>query len=171
MASNTQSTGMAKVVVHPSAMGRAVPRVQSSITVAVDTAYIAAQGGRNISKGIYMMDNRVSNGSTGEGTLELHSSVNDGDLVSFNAVPVNGEGVSGDTVVITGFTVSQGSVFTAAGQPRAFESPPNEPAGSYWIGQAMNQGSQTYQIQLKVTVGKLQPTTYFINWDPFITAR
>jgi len=169
MLSNTKQSGEAEVVVHPSPMGKATnPQVQSAITIAIDTAYVAAQGGRNIREGIYMMDNRVSNGSTGEGTLELRSAVNNGDLISFNAVPINGEGTSGDTVVITGFTVSNGSVFTAAGQPRQFDSPPGEPAGSYWIGQAMNEGQQTYQIQIKVTVGKLQPTTYFINWDPYI---
>jgi hypothetical protein len=142
---------------------------QAAITIAVDTAYVASQGGRNISQGIYMMDNEVSNGSTGEGTLELSTVCNVGDLIGFNAVPIDTE--SGDIVVITGFTVSQGNVFTAAGQPRQQPALPNEPAGSYWIGQAINQGSQTYQIQIKVTTGLLQPTSYYINWDPFVTAQ
>jgi len=86
-------------------------------------------------------------------------------------VPVDILGSSGDKVVITGFTVSQGSVFTAAGTPREQSALPGEPAGAYWIGQAMNQGEQTYQVQIEVTVGLLQPVTYFINWDPFITAK
>ena len=144
------------------------PRV--AITVAVDTAYVAAQQGNNISQGVYMMDNMVANGSTGEGQMELSTHVNNGDLIGFNSVPINALGTSGDTVVITGFTVSQGNVFTAAGQPRQQPSPHGEPEGAYWIGQAMNQGSQTYQIQIKVTVGKLHPVSYFINWDPFITS-
>jgi hypothetical protein len=143
---------------------------QTAITIAVDTAYVAAQQGRNISQGVYMMDNRVRNGSTGEGTLELSTKSFNGSLVGFNAVPINSLGTSGDSVVITGFTVSQGSVFTAAGQPRQQPSPPGEPAGAYWVGQCLNQGSQTYQIQIKVTVGVLQPVSYFVNWDPFITA-
>lgn len=143
-----------------------------SVQIAVDTAYVAAQAGKNISKGIYMMDNMVRNGSTGEGTLELSTVCNNGNLIGFNVVPINFLGSSGDKVVITGFTVSQGSVFTAAGQPRQQTTAPvGEPIGSYWIGQAMNQGSQTYQIQIDVTVGLLQPVSYFINWDPFITAR
>ena len=144
---------------------------QTSITIAVDTAYVAAQQGRNISKGIYMVDNRLRNGSTGEGTLELSTVCNNGDLIGFNAVPINILGASGDQVVITGFTVSQGSVFTAAGTPRQQPALPGEPAGAYWIGQALAQGHQTYQIQIEVTVGQLQPVSYFINWDPFITAR
>lgn len=144
---------------------------QTSVTIAVDTAYVAAQQGHNIGQGVYMMDNRVRNGSTGEGNLELHTVCNNGDLIGFNVVPVNILGTSGDSVVITGFTVSQGSVFTAAGTPRQQPALPGEPAGAYWIGQAMSQGQQTYQIQIAVTVGLLQPVTYFINWDPFITAR
>ncbi|MDR3528332.1 MAG: hypothetical protein P4L57_13745 [Rhizomicrobium sp.] len=144
---------------------------QTAITIAVDTAYVAAQQGRNISQGIYMMDNRVRNGSTGEGTLELSTVCNNGDLIGFNVMPIDILGTSGDVVQITGFTVSQGNVFTAAGTPRVQTSPPGEPAGAYWIGQALNQGNQTYQIQIEVTVGVLQPVHYFVNWDPFITSR
>lgn len=144
---------------------------QTSITIAVDTAYVAAQQGRNISQGIYMMDNMVRNGSTGEGTLELSTLCNDMSLIGFNVVPIDVMGGNGDQVVITGFTVSQGSVFTAAGMPRQKPSPPGEPDGAYWIGQAMGQGTQTYQIQIEVTVGQLQPVSYIVNWDPFITAK
>lgn len=143
----------------------------TSITIAVDTAYVAAQQGQNISDGVYMMDNRVRNGSTGEGALELTTVCNDGDLIGFNVVPINVLGTSGDSVVITGFTVSQGSVFTAAGSPRQQAALPGEPAGAYWIGQAMSQGTQTYQIQIEVSIGQLQPVSYFINWDPFITSN
>lgn len=79
----------------------------TAITIAVDTAYVAAQQGRNINQGIYMMDNMVANGSSGEGTLELHTKCPVGSLIGFNTVPINGEGASGDQVIITGFTVSQ----------------------------------------------------------------
>ena len=144
---------------------------QTSITIAVDTAYVAAQQGHNIGQGIYMMDNRVHNNSTGEGTLELHTVCDVGNLIGFNVVPIDSLGTSGDQVVITGFTVSQGNVFTAAGTPRQQPALPGEPAGAYWIGQALNEGSQTYQIQIAVTVGILQPVTYYVNWDPFITAH
>jgi hypothetical protein len=144
---------------------------QTSITIAVDTAYVAAQQGRNIAQGIYMMDNMVHNGSTGEGTLELTTVTNNGSLIGFNVVPIDILAANGDQVVITGFTVSQGSVFTAAGTPRQQPALPGEPAGAYWIGQALSQDSQTYQIQIEVTVGQLQPVSYFINWDPFITAN
>jgi hypothetical protein len=142
---------------------------QTWITITVDTAYIAARHGRNVSQGIYMMDNRVSNGSTGEGTMELATVTNDGSLIGFNVVPIDALGAN-DQVVITGFNVSQGSVFTAAGSPR--QQPPlrGEPAGAYWIGQALAQGSQTYQIQVEVTLGLRQPIVYFINWSSFITA-
>jgi len=137
----------------------------TAIEIAVDTAYVASQNGNNISQGIYMMDNQEANGSSGEGTLELHTKCNVGSLIGFKCVPINALGTSGDKVEITGFTISQGSVFTAAGQPVEQSDP------SYWIGQALNTGTQTYQVQIKVTVGILHPVSYFINWDPFITAQ
>jgi len=109
-----------------------------------------------------MMDNQVNNGSSGEGTLGLSTHADLGSLIGFNAVPINP--VSGDTVVITGFTISSGSVFGSSGYP--IQQPPigNEPAGSYWIGQAMNAGRQIYQIQLKLTVGQLRPISYFVDF-------
>ena len=142
---------------------------QVAITVAVDTAYVASQQGQNIGSGVYMMDNQVNNGSTNEGQMELSSVVPVGSLIGFETVPINP--LSGDTVVITGFTVSQGGVFGSQGYPQ--QQPPigSQPAGSYWIGQAMNAGSQTYQIQIKVTVGLIRPISYYVNWDPFITAQ
>lgn len=136
----------------------------TAITIAVDTAYVASQGGKYISQGVYMMDNMEANGSTGEAGMELSTKCPVGSLIGFNAVPINALSSNPGTVEITGFTVSQGSVFTAAGSPQ-------QQTPSYWIGQAMNTGSQTYQIQLKVTNGGLNPTPYYINWDPFITAQ
>ena len=142
---------------------------QVAIVIAVDTAYVASQQGQNINSGVYMMDNQVNNGSTHEGQMELNSVVPVGALIGFESVPINP--LSGDTVIITGFTVSQGSVFGSQGYPQ--QQPPigSQPAGSYWIGQAMNAASQIYQIQIQVTVGLIRPISYFVNWDPYITAK
>ena len=140
---------------------------QTAITIAVDTQYVAAHGGRNILQGIYMFDNQASAGSSGEGTLELSTVTFDGSLIGFEAVPINPN--TGDTVLITGFPVSQGTVFGSQGYPMSQAQP--LPAGSYWIGQATSQGRQTYQIQIQITTGGIRPTTYFVNWDPFITAN
>ncbi len=142
---------------------------QASVTIAVDTAYVASQQGNNISAGVYMMDNMVNNGSSNEGQMELSTVVPVGSLIGFNTVPIYP--TSGDTVIITGFTVSQGNVFGSQGYPQ--QQPPlgNEPPGAYWIGQAMNAGRQIYQIQIAVTVGQIRPITYYVNWDPYITAQ
>lgn len=156
------------------ALDATIPVAQTAITIAVDVNYIATlpPGTVHASKGIYMMDNRVLNGSSNEGGLELSTVCPAGNLISFSAVPVNAESGSGSSVQITGFNVSQGNVFTAAGQPRVFNPPPSGGAtNSFWIGQALNQGSQTYQIQIEVSIGVLQPVNYFISWDPFITAN
>ena len=69
-----------------------------------------------------------------------------------------------DTVSITGFQISQGSVFGSDGYPMQVGA-----TGNYWVGLARNASSQTtYQIQVKVTSGGLRPSTRFIQWDPYI---
>jgi hypothetical protein len=139
-----------------------LPCPQTAIEIAVDTSYVISQQGQNIGAGVYMIDNQVNNGSTGEGQMELTTVCNVGDLIGFSVNPLNPN--TRDTVEITGFNVSSGNVFTSAGSPMK-QTP------SYWIGQAMNQTSQTYQVQLKVTSGGIRPVSYFINWDPHITAH
>ncbi|HEX8131768.1 MAG TPA: hypothetical protein VF527_21915 [Pyrinomonadaceae bacterium] len=148
---------------------RAKLNPQTAITIAVDTEYVASQQGQNISQGIYMFDNQLNAGSTGEGTLELFTQTADESLIGFNVVPMNPN--TGDQVIISGFTVSQGSIWGSQGYPEAEPSFGSQPAGSYWIGQATSEGPrQTYQIQIKVTTGGLRPATYYVNWDPFIAA-
>lgn len=140
------------------------PCPQTAISIAVDTSYVISQGGRNIGTGIYMFDNQRNDGSTGQGSLELSTVANAGDLVGFEVVPINPH--TGDTVVISGFNVSAGNVFGNQGYPI-----PDSKDPSYWIGQAVNAGQQTYQIQILVTSGGIRPTKYYVSWDPFITAR
>ncbi|HEX8131769.1 MAG TPA: hypothetical protein VF527_21920 [Pyrinomonadaceae bacterium] len=137
---------------------------QTAITIAVDTAYVGGQAGKSITQGIYMMDNQLSAGSTGEGTLDLNTHVMLGSLIGFNVVPINPD--LGDQVIITGFAILQGNVFGSSGYPEPLPPLGSEPAGSYWIGQAMNQGNQTYQLQLELTVGQIRPVKYYVNCGP-----
>jgi len=143
-----------------------------AVTIAVDTAYVAAQGsGGTISSGVYMMDNMVAGGSTGEGTLDLHTKCNNGDLIGYHCVPINALGSSGDQVVITAFLVDGTvDVFTGAGMPEQQPALAGEPDGTYWIGQAMAQGTQEYSIQIKLMVGELHPVAYYVNWDAHLTS-
>jgi hypothetical protein len=135
---------------------------QSAITIAVDTAYVISNGGGLINTGVYMFDNRLTNGSTGESSLELNSKVNLGDLIGFEVVPINPN--SQDKVEITGFQVSSGTVFGSTGFPV-----PESADRSYWVGQAVNATqSTTYQIQIRVTTGVIRPVRYYVTWDPFI---
>lgn len=141
-----------------------------SVAIAVDTAYVAAHGDDGkITSGVFAMDNRVRLGSTGEASMNLHTVCHAGDLIGFHCVPVNGAGSSGDTVIITQFLDVTGDVFTGAGHPR--QQPPigNGPAGNYWIGQVIKAGTETYTIQLEVTVGILQPVSYWVWFDARIT--
>jgi hypothetical protein len=150
-------------VIQPSGAPPAL-QPQTAIAIAIDTQYVASVGGGGITEGIYMFDNRLDNGSTGEGGLELSTKCNAGDLIGFEVYPIDERGSSGDTVAITGFNVSQGSVFGSQGYPM-------KQSANYWIGQAVNSGSQTYQIRVLVTTGGLRPTQFNVFWDPFITAQ
>jgi hypothetical protein len=161
---NSPQTAIASgAVVEPAGIPLAL-QPATAIAIAIDTQYVASVGGGGITEGIYMFDNRIDNGSTGQGTLELSTKCNAGDLIGFEVYPIDERGSSGDTVAITGFNVSQGSVFGSQGYPI-------KQSANYWIGQAVNAGSQTYQIRVLVTTGGLRPTQFNVYWDPFITAQ
>lgn len=134
------------------------------INVAVDTVYLYSQtSGVYAGTGVYMMDNNVAGGSTGEGGLELTSLVTAGFGVAFNVFPIDYAGQQGDIVQIVGFEISSGTnIFGNWGWPAQQPS-----TSSYqWLGTAMVQGNCTYQIKIGVSVGGA-PMKYFW-WDPFL---
>ena len=135
---------------------------QAQLVIAVDTALVAGAGGSSIAAGIYLMDNQLNTGSTGEGGMALHSVVPIGALIGFSAFAIDSG--SGDKVVITGFSIVDGNVFGSPGYPV-------QQGADYWIGQAMNIGTQTYRIQLRITAGALRPTDYYVHTQAGLTAR
>ncbi|HEY0314229.1 MAG TPA: hypothetical protein VGC56_17275 [Allosphingosinicella sp.] len=139
----------------------------ASIVIAIDTAFVVANAGQ-VESGIYMFDNQVTNGSTGEATMELCSVVPTGSKIGWNSLAIDPS--RGDTVIITGFNVSQGSIFGSAGFPAVQPALPDQPAGSYWIGQATQAGSQTYQIQLLVAAAGFKGGQYFVNFSASVSA-
>ena len=142
-----------------------------AVSIAVDTAYIASLSTDGfITHGVYMFDNMLAAGSSNEGKLSLRTKCNAGSLIGFHSVPIDGEGSSGDQVVITSFVTVSGNVFTGACHPIQEPPFPNQPAGSYWIGQAIAAGTERFTIQVKVTTGILQPVVYYVSWDASITA-
>lgn len=143
-----------------------------SIVIAVDTAVIAAVGEGPITSGVYLMDNMARNGSSNEGQIDIHTKCNVGALIGYQAMPITAAGSGSDSVAITTFGLESGDdVFTGAGHPIEIKDPPaGLNIGSYWIGQAMTAGTETYQIQIKVTVGALQPTNFYVSWIAKITA-
>lgn len=148
------------------------PAVQTAVTIALDTQYLISQPPGQVSAGIYMFDNRLNNGSSGEGSLELSTVCNVGDIMSFEVVAINDlMGNEADSVKITGFNVSQGNVFGGSeGAPVPATLKGAEP-GQYWLAQAVNAGNQTYQLFVEITSSGLHPIVRDITWDPFITAH
>jgi hypothetical protein len=108
------------------------------------------------------MDNQLNAGSTGEGAMGLHTVVPVGSLMGFSSYPIDTE--SGDTAAITGFDIVRGNVFSSLGYP--LQQTPN-----YWIGQAVNIGTQTYQIQLCITAGALRPAKFYVQALAELTAQ
>jgi hypothetical protein len=135
------------------------------INVAVDTAFLYSQtSGAYSGTGVYMMDNNVAGGSTGEGGLELSSIVTAGFGIAFNAFPIDAAGAQGDIVQIVGFEISSGqNIFGNWGWPAQ-----QPPSSSYqWLGTAMIQGNCTYQIKIGVSIGGAPMQYYW--WDPFLS--
>lgn len=145
---------------------------QVSVAIAVDTAAVAAASNGPITEGVYMMDNMVRNGSTNEGKINLHTKCNVEALIGFQVLPIDGAGQSSDSVKITSFAMEGGDdVFTGAGHPIRIPKPPaGLKPGAYWIGQAMAAGTETYEIQIEVTIGALQPVKYYVTWNAELTA-
>ena len=135
------------------------------VNIAVDTARLYSQtSGPYSNTGIYMMDNNLNGGSTGEGGLELHSQVTTNASIGFNVFPIDNAGNQGDTVEIEAFEVSNGTdIFGNWGYPKKQDS------GAYqWIGRVFNQGECTYQIKIAISIGGA-PKKYFW-WDPSFTS-
>lgn len=133
------------------------------INIAVDTAFLYSQtSGPYAGTGIYMMDNNVVGGSTGQGGEELYSIVTAGFGVGFNVFPIDYYGQQGDVVEIVGMEISNGTnIFGNWGFPAQQPS-----TSSYqWLGTAFQQGQCTYQLKIGVSVGGA-PMKYFW-WDPF----
>ncbi len=128
-------------------------RAQTKIVITVDTARVLSGDTREI----YMIDNKVELGSTGEGTLELSTKCFAGDYISWRAEALDPD--TQDIVSIAGFQVSSGNVFGGEGSPQ-----PQSDDNTYWMGRAINQGSQTYQVKIIIN------GTHVVTWDPFITS-
>jgi hypothetical protein len=136
------------------------------INIAVDTVFLYSQtSGQYAGQGIYMMDNNVVGGSTGQGSEELTSAVTAGFGVGFNVFPIDQLGAQGDLVEIVGIEISSGNnIFGNFGWPS------QQPSGSsyQWLGTVMAQGQCTYQLKIAVSIGGAPAKYYW--WDPFFTS-
>lgn len=119
------------------------------ILVALDADRFRASSGRS---GAFLVDNRVSLGSTNEGAANLVTRCNAGDVVAFAVLLINP--FDGYTATIAAINVSGGPIFPPAYAPKA--STPSwwsGAAGSCWIGKAMMPATQTYLLTLRIDDG------------------
>jgi hypothetical protein len=121
-----------------------------NIQVSVDTSTILANPAVNPAQVIFMTDNNVAGGSSGEGTDELNTACHLGDTIQWRVTAQNQQ----TPVEFLGFKNSNGNVF-------GFH-PPAGP-GNLYQAEAVSQGTETYQILILIN------GTQTFQWDPFIT--
>lgn len=105
------------------------------IQIWVDTN--AVQNGTE--NGVYIVDNRVSNGSNNEGTTNLSTAVTQNSVIQWNVYNI--DPVSTDTPQLT--AIGNSGAWGASGQPQA------GPNGSF-VGQAQGTGNFGYQVSFNV---------------------
>lgn len=97
-----------------------------------------------------MTDNNAAGGSTGEGTSELNTACNAGDIIQWRITAQDGH----TPVQFLAMKNSNGNVF-------GFNPPGGGP--TLYQGEVVSTGSETYQILILVA------GTQTFSWDPFIT--
>ncbi|MGB8839736.1 MAG: hypothetical protein WCC64_01580 [Aliidongia sp.] len=128
--------------------------VNIMIPIDVETAIATANGG-NITSGLYMIDTTGYVG-TAEGSVELKTPCNAGDILVWTVYPIN----PSDNVKITGFTGTAPSNGTF--QNLESEKTPN--GVPYWTC-AINLGAPTSTVQYSITF-QMSGRTY--SYDPYV---
>ena len=135
------------------------------INIAIDSQALFSQPpGPTDGTGIYMMDNWVASGSTGQGSSELYTqNVQAEEWVGWNVNAIDSLGQMGDSVEITSFEISDGiNVWGTEGYWQAGSG------NLQWIAQAKNAGKITYQVKVGVSTGNGAPVQYY-TFDPFVS--
>src|SRR6218665_2535743 len=89
------------------------------------------------SNGVYLVDNRVSQGSSLEGSAQLNSQVTNGSTIQWNIYNIDAT----STVPLSIQSIGNASVWGAGGQPQS------DGHGGF-LGQVQATGSTGYQITL-----------------------
>ncbi len=87
--------------------------------------------------GLYLVDNRVGNGSQNEGSTNLSTNVTNGTTIQWNVYNIDPT----STAVLSLTAIGNASVWGAGGQPQA------DGKGGF-VGQVQVTGSASYQITL-----------------------
>ncbi|MBS0057668.1 hypothetical protein [Yersinia sp. Marseille-Q3913] len=145
-----------------------INKPQTVVRIFVDTASVAANCvNGSVSKGIYMLDNRKTLGSSGQGTLELNTCVRLNDYIGFYITPI--DPTQDDEVSIEGFEVLKGDLFGSNGYPELIKKTDKNPTGPFWIAQALNNSNTTYRLRCKLVTGGLRSRIIYFQWDPYMT--
>ncbi|HEX8251503.1 MAG TPA: hypothetical protein VF846_00035 [Thermoanaerobaculia bacterium] len=124
-----------------------------NVQITVDTNGILANPAVGAGQVIFMTDNNAAGGSSGEGTFELNTACNVGDIIQWRLAAQDGH----TSLKFLGMKNSNGNVFGF--------NPPVPEGPSLYQGTVTATGQETYQILILVA----GTTTY--SWDPYITCN
>jgi hypothetical protein len=119
-----------------------VPTSQCSVFVQIWVDTTAVQNGST--RGVYLVDNRVSSGSSSEGTAVLQTTCTQDSQICWEVFTVSP--CTSDTVSIQ--SIGNSNAWGSSGQPEA--APDNSHA---FTGQAQTAGGAGYQVTLNVQLG------------------
>jgi hypothetical protein len=105
-------------------------------------------------QGIYIVDNRLSSGSTGEGTYQLTTACERGDDVCWTVLPVDGD----PDVQLTISSIGNSNAWGIAGPPQAYGS-----TGTVYTGKVQNSGNAPYEVALNVNFTSTIPLNLFMQ--------
>lgn len=109
--------------------------------------------------GVYMVDNRVGNGSQNEGSAGLSTQVTNGSTIQWNVYNID----ASSAAVVSIVDIGNCNVWGAGGQPEAA-------ASESFVGQAQSTGSAGYAITINVQK-QVGSAGISITLNPSISAK
>ena len=120
----------------------AIPTTQCSVQIQIWVDTNATQAGST--RGVYVVDNRVTSGSQNEGSATLTTACTQNSFICWQVFTVDPKTTAGAQIQ----SISNSNAWGPSGQPQAASDNPNA-----FTGQAQNAGSASYSVTLNVIAG------------------
>ncbi|WP_437947147.1 hypothetical protein WME98_41020 [Sorangium sp. So ce296] len=129
-----------------------IPTTQCSVQIQIWVDTNAIQNGST--RGVYLVDNRVTSGGQNEGSANLVTSCTQDSYVCWQILTVDPNASASVQIQ----SIGSSNAWGPSGQPQVASDNPNA-----FTGQAQNPGSSSYQLSINVTAGGGSGTTVILN--------